>query len=100
MAVSAKAVYVPSNPEEKNIERFRRAVNRRRGINLGDYCALHSYSVSPSTYLDFWQDVWEFVGIKASRLSPTVSPSQMLLTAGFARERNSWESVPASAFLP
>lgn len=100
MALSADAVYVPSDPEEKNIEKFRRQVNRRRGIKLDDYWALHSYSVSPSTYLDFWQDVWDFVGIKASRLSPTVWTLSVSLTVGYARQFSRWEAVPAPAFLP
>jgi hypothetical protein len=72
MAMRANAVYVPSDPETKNIEKFRQAINHKRSINLEDYWALHAYSVSPSTYLDFWQDVWDFVGIKASQLSPIV----------------------------
>jgi hypothetical protein len=65
-------VYVPSDPETKNVEKFRRAVNQKRGINLAGYQDLHAYSVHPDTFLDFWQDVWEYVGIKASKLSPTV----------------------------
>jgi hypothetical protein len=65
-------VYVPSDPENKNVEKFRRAVNQKRGINLAGYQDLHAYSVHPDTFLDFWKDVWEYVGIKASKLSPTV----------------------------
>jgi len=65
-------MFVPPNPEEKNVEKFRREINRKRGINLTDYHDLHAYSVHPDTIEDFWQDVWDYVDIKASQLSKTV----------------------------
>jgi flagellar hook-associated protein FlgK len=67
-----KPVFIPSNPQDKNIEKFRRAINTKRNINLETYDDLQKYSVNPSTTLDFWQDVWDYVGIKASKLSATV----------------------------
>lgn len=66
-------VFVPPNPEEKSIEKFRREINHKRGITLGDYRDLHAYSVHPDTIENFWQDVWDYVDIKASQLSKTVS---------------------------
>jgi len=65
-------VFIPLNPEEKNVEKFRREINRQRGINLTDYQDLHAYSVHPDTIEDFWQDVWDYVDIKASKLSKLV----------------------------
>lgn len=87
MTSPEEPVYVPSDPENKNVEKFRRAVNQKRGINLAGYQDLHTYSVHPDTFLDFWQDVWEYVGIKASKLSPTVrSAFQKTLTIGYSPE--------------
>jgi len=67
-----KPIFVPENPDEKNVEIFRRAVNQKRALNLEDYRQLQEYSVHPETFQQFWQDVWEFVGIKASQLSKDV----------------------------
>jgi len=71
-------VFVPPNPEEKSVEKFRREINGKRGINLTDYQDLHAYSVHPDTIEDFWQDVWDYVDIKASQLSKTVLLSQRI----------------------
>jgi hypothetical protein len=70
---SPKPVFVPTNPQNKNIEKFRQEINRKRNLNLKDYKDLHEYSVNPSTTLDFWQDVWNYVGIKASKVSSVVN---------------------------
>jgi hypothetical protein len=100
MASLEEPVYVPSDPENKNVEKFRRAVNQKRGINLAGYQDLHAYSVHPDTFLDFWQDVWEYVGIKASKLSPTViSAFQQKLTIGYSTERQTVQVIPPSSFL-
>jgi len=74
MTAEAKPVpvYVPSNPDDKNIERFRRWINDTRKINLADYNDLQAYSVSPKTFQDFWVDVWNYTGVKASRRSKIV----------------------------
>src|SRR5437868_4325555 len=37
MTPSVDPVYVPPNPSDKNIEKFRLAVNEKRRINLEDY---------------------------------------------------------------
>ena len=67
-----KPIFTPESPDEKNVERFRTAINQKRGLNLTDYRQLQEYSVHPETFQQFWQDVWDFVGIKASRLSKDV----------------------------
>jgi acetoacetyl-CoA synthetase len=72
-------VYVPLNPEERNIEKFRREINKKRGIELSDYHQLHTYSVHPNTSAQFWLDVWEYVGIEASNLPGTVLQNVTLL---------------------
>ncbi|KAJ7071957.1 acetoacetyl-CoA synthetase [Mycena amicta] len=44
-------------------DRFRQFVNRKRGLQLADYHALHKYSVEEYS---FWVDLWEFLGIISS----------------------------------
>src|SRR5579859_272097 len=101
-------IYVPSNPDEKNIEKFRREINRRRGTNLKDYNDLHAYSVNPATFQNFWEDVWEYVGIKASKRSKTVTslPADLspcftrLMLVGHRTERCFEGDVPSTTLLP
>jgi acetoacetyl-CoA synthetase len=66
-AMEDRPIYTPSYPNDKNVEKFRRQINKKRGLNLCDYRDLHAYSVHPDTFQDFWQDVWEYVNIKASQ---------------------------------
>ena len=48
-----------------NMYRFMTFVNGRHQQNFTDYDGLYAWSVS--NIADFWADVWDFVGIKASR---------------------------------
>jgi hypothetical protein len=79
-------VYTPNDPDEKNIEKFRRRINETRGLNLKDYSDLHAYSVSPATFQQFWQDVWDYTGIKASKQSKDVVPFYSVTHAGDSTE--------------
>ena len=72
MAETEKPAFIPSNPNNANVEQFRREINRKRGLDLSDYHDLHAYSIHPMTAQNFWQDVWDFVDIKASQSSTTV----------------------------
>jgi len=65
-------VFTPADPDDKNVERFRRRVNETRGLHLKDYRDLQAYSVHPKTFQQFWQDVWDFTDIKASKRSDIV----------------------------
>jgi acetoacetyl-CoA synthetase len=48
-----------------NITRFMMQVNNRYGKNFTDYFELHDWSVN--NIPDFWESVWDFVDIRASR---------------------------------
>ncbi|KAJ7123300.1 acetoacetyl-CoA synthetase [Mycena crocata] len=57
----------PANPAWSAIERFRRFVNSKHGLQLANYHALQKYSVETYT---FWLDLWEFIGVVSS-IPPT-----------------------------
>ncbi|SGY77296.1 BQ5605_C005g03598 [Microbotryum silenes-dioicae] len=40
---------------------FRRYVNKKRGLHLGDYWELHAWSLEDLN--EFWTDMWDFTGI-------------------------------------
>jgi acetoacetyl-CoA synthetase len=60
-------LWIPSNERkaQANITRFMEAVNARHGLNLASYSDLYDWSVN--TIPDFWAEVWDFAGIKASK---------------------------------
>ncbi|KAJ7879114.1 acetoacetyl-CoA synthetase [Mycena leptocephala] len=51
------------NPSWTAVERLRRLINSKHGLNLQNYQDLHKYSVESYT---FWLDLWEFLGIISS----------------------------------
>lgn len=51
--------------EKANMTAFMRAVAERWRINLGDFAALYHWSIDEPAR--FWQSVWDFCGIVASR---------------------------------
>ncbi len=51
--------------KQTNMYRFIAHVNRRHGLNISDYSELYQWSVDKIP--DFWEAVWEFTEIKASR---------------------------------
>ena len=62
-----KLLWTPSEERVKasNMHRFLEIVNDRHGQSFGDYDGLYHWSVNNIAAL--WEDVWDFVGIKASR---------------------------------
>ncbi len=62
-----KLLWKPSEERitSSNMYRFMTFVNGRHQQNFTDYAGLYAWSVS--NIADFWADVWDFVGIKASR---------------------------------
>ena len=62
-----KLLWEPSEERVKNSNMFRfiSFVNQRHRKNLKDYDDLYAWSVSE--LVAFWTDVWDFVGIKASK---------------------------------
>ena len=51
----------PQRVAECQLTAFRAEANRRHGLKLEDFRALHAWSVTHSA--DFWELVWDFCGI-------------------------------------
>src|SRR5512138_1297888 len=62
-----KLLWTPSDERIKssNMYRFMGFVNDRHGQSFSDYEGLYAWSVN--NIADLWADIWDFVGIKASR---------------------------------
>ncbi|KAJ4483937.1 acetoacetyl-CoA synthetase [Lentinula aciculospora] len=60
-------------PQFTNIEIFRRAVNRKHGLNLKDFHEFHKYSIENYS---FWEDAWQHLRILYS------VPPQSVITEG------------------
>ncbi|MGQ9833430.1 MAG: acetoacetate--CoA ligase [Candidatus Villigracilaceae bacterium] len=62
-----KPLWIPSEERKRdaNITRFINEVNARHKLNLASYSDLYNWSVTHIP--DFWQTVWDFVEIKASK---------------------------------
>jgi acetoacetyl-CoA synthetase len=59
-------IWIPQSAdlEAANIEQFRRWLNKRHGLHLVDYRALHAWSV---TRLElFWSSLWEYFDVRAT----------------------------------
>ncbi|CAK7239199.1 MAG: hypothetical protein STHCBS139747_000628 [Sporothrix thermara] len=67
------------DPQNTAMHRFMEAVNAKHGTKLTSYSDLHRWSVD--NLADFWGDVWDSVGITASKPYDTVLPT----TAMFPR---------------
>jgi len=96
-------VFTPADPDDKNVERFRRRVNETRGLHLKDYRDLQAYSVHPKTFQQFWQDVWDFTDIKASKRSDIVflTPLRNKLTFQVITPNDgTWKMFPPPRFFP
>jgi len=62
-----KPLWIPSEERWKqaNIARFIRFVNEKHGFEIDSYKRLHKWSIENVS--DFWEAMWEFGKIKASR---------------------------------
>ncbi|MGE5464817.1 MAG: acetoacetate--CoA ligase [Syntrophothermus sp.] len=60
-------LWIPSEErkQQANITRFMERVNTRHGLSLGSYAELYQWSVE--NIPEFWAEVWDFTGIKASK---------------------------------
>ncbi|MBM9603735.1 acetoacetate--CoA ligase [Desulfopila inferna] len=63
----SKPLWTPSEQRIKasNMYRFMERVNRQYGMDFSDYDVLYQWSIE--NLEDFWAELWDFVGIKASR---------------------------------
>ncbi|KAH7927543.1 acetoacetate-CoA ligase [Leucogyrophana mollusca] len=75
----SRLIWRPAFASHAVVERFRREINLKHGLNLKDYHDLHSYSITDYT---FWLDLWQFLGIVSS-----VPPTKIL-------QKGKYEEVP------
>lgn len=68
-----KLLWRHSAPESTAMYQFLQRVNKAHGLQLSSYQELHQWSVENIN--EFWQDVWEFVGVRAQGKATRVSPS-------------------------
>ena len=106
----SRLLWKPEHPEYTNVERFRKMVNRDRGLNLRkldilfalnetlmrvlieDWHDLYRYSIEN---YDFWVDLWKFL-----RIIYSVPPEKVAWSPSFDPNRwtkNLWvDHVPRS----
>jgi acetoacetyl-CoA synthetase len=67
--------------------RFMKGINRKYGTNFQDYDALYQWSIE--NLEDFWAEMWDFAGIKASRTYDKVidDPKKMIGATWFSGSR-------------
>jgi acetoacetyl-CoA synthetase len=65
--VSARPLWQPSaeRAQAAQLTAFREVAESRAGLRLGDYAALHAWSVDERS--DFWSAVWDFCGVVGER---------------------------------
>ncbi|KAK0388403.1 hypothetical protein NLU13_4647 [Sarocladium strictum] len=61
----AEELWRHANPSSTPMWQFIQKVNQERGMQIQDYQGLYKWSVEDVG--GFWEDVWHFVGVKASR---------------------------------
>lgn len=85
----SKPLWTPSEQRIKasNMYRFMERVNRKYGMDFSDYDALYQWSIE--NLEDFWAELWDFVGIKASRSYDRVidDPQKMMGAQWFSGSR-------------
>ena len=65
--IMAKLLWEPSKERKMraNVSKFMDFVNKRYGLQVHSYGELHDWSVK--NIPDFWESVWDFCGVKASK---------------------------------
>jgi len=73
----------PARVAGTNLSRFIRFVNARRKKDFREYDELYRWSVE--SIGDFWADLWEFAGIRTSRIYEEIvdDPRRCPVPAGF-----------------
>jgi acetoacetyl-CoA synthetase len=61
------------NPEGTPMWDFKRRVNRKYGLRLSSYEEMHAWSTEHIA--EFWGEVWQYTGVRASKPYTEVSPS-------------------------
>ena len=83
-------LYMPSTSRSGSLNGFRHYINRKHALDLITYNDIHHYSVEN---YDFWQDLWEYIGITYS-----VPPKQVRLQTGIY-SADACDQVVAKGFL-
>lgn len=69
--MAPKPIYIPEAGLRTKLDDFRDHVNEKHQLQLNTYTDLHDYSVNRLN--DFWLDVWDFCGIKSSKIPTKIS---------------------------
>ncbi|KAL0578860.1 hypothetical protein V5O48_003140 [Marasmius crinis-equi] len=77
----SRLLWKPKHPEHTSVDRFRKMINRDRGLNLKDWHDLYNYSVED---YNFWADLWKFLRIIYS------VPPKKIMTPGLIPEVPTW----------
>lgn len=64
LSVDPPCLWKPSNPDNTEMERFRKHVNSKFNLSLEDYQALWRWSTSSVS--DFWSTVWDYTNVISS----------------------------------
>lgn len=70
----AKLLWRHPSPESTPMYEFLQKVNKTHGLQLSTYPELHQWSVDNID--EFWQDVWDFVGVRAQGKAARVRPER------------------------
>ncbi len=69
------------NPTGTQMWKFLQHVNAKYGLSLNDYPSLYRWSVD--NVAAFWEEVWDFTGIKASKRFDQVRVLFLSLSLGY-----------------
>lgn len=71
----AEELWRHPDPTSTPMWKFIEEINEKRGLAIKDFRGLYKWSVEEIG--PFWEDVWDFVGITASRPADRVSPPSL-----------------------
>jgi len=85
---SREVLWTPENPRSTVMWQFMERVNSKYGLELKDYQDLYKWSID--NIGPFWEEVWLFSEIKASRPFDKVRPTSVfvLFYAPHANKKN------------
>ncbi|KAK3357292.1 acetoacetate-CoA ligase-like protein [Lasiosphaeria hispida] len=70
--MAATELWRHGDPESTQMWKFLQRVNDKHGLQLSDYSTLYRWSVD--NVAPFWEEVWDFAGVRASRRFDKVLP--------------------------
>lgn len=92
-ATRAKKLWEHATPETTKMTEFKKMVNERFKLDLKSYDDLHKWSIENIS--DFWREVWDYTGVKASKPYDKVcrsSLSQLLRNYLTKAGRRRWDA--------